>query len=229
LEDTLKAAILVTTVGLLAIATPAPAQDDRQVYKPGNGVTAPWLLREVKPRYPADAMSAGINGLVKLECIVQADGTVGEVRVLESLYPSLDDEAVRVMKEWKFGPGTKDGKAVAVLVEVEMSFTTVRGPRLDSADVFKQGPGITLPKKLQGGNPSYTENARAAAIQGTVVLDCVVLDTGTVGDVRVSKSLDRELDAEAIRTLRQWRFTPGEREGRPVPVQVSVEMTFSLR
>jgi TonB family protein len=133
------------------------------------------------------------------------------------------------MKEWKFGPGTKDGKAVAVLVEVEMSFTTVRGPRLDSADVFKQGPGITLPKKLQGGNPSYTENARAAAIQGTVVLDCVVLDTGTVGDVRVSKSLDRELDAEAIRTLRQWRFTPGEREGRPVPVQVSVEMTFSLR
>jgi TonB family protein len=225
----MKGLILLTTACLLATAPAVRAQDDPQVYKPGNGVTAPRLLREVKPRYPPEAVNAGINGLVKLECVVEADGTVGRVRVLESLYPSLDEEAVRVMKEWKFGPGTKDGKAVAVLVEVEMAFTTVRGPRLDSADVFKPGPGITLPKKLQGANPSYTPNAHAAGIQGAVVIDCVVLDDGTVGDARVSKSLDRELDAEAIRTLRQWRFTPGEREGRPVPVQVSVEMTFALR
>jgi periplasmic protein TonB len=82
---------------------------------------------------------------------------------------------------------------------------------------------------LQNKTPSYTPKARAAGIQGRVVLDCVVLDDGTVGDVRVSKSLDADLDAEAIRTLRQWKFTPGETDGHAVPVQVSIEMTFSLR
>jgi TonB family protein len=75
----------------------------------------------------------------------------------------------------------------------------------------------------------YTAEARRAGIQGTVLLDCVVLVDGTVGDVRVGKHLDPDLDAEAIRALRQWRFTPGEKDGRAVPVQISVELSFLLR
>jgi TonB family protein len=221
--------VILTAICLLAIAPPGRAQENVQVYKPGNGITAPKVVKDVKPSYPADALRTGINGAVKMECIVRPDGTVSDVRVVQPLYPSIDDEAVKVLKQWTFSPGTKDGKPVAVQVEVEMTFTTRGGPRLDSADVFKPGPDITLPKKLQGANPSYTPNAQAAGIQGTVVIDCVVLDDGIVGDARVSKSLDQELDAEAMRTLRQWRFTPGERQGRPVPVQVSVEMTFALR
>jgi TonB family protein len=228
MEDTMKGVIL-TTMCLLAGSMPAGAQGDPQVYKPGADVSAPKVVKDVKPAYPVDAMQTGVNGGVKLECVVQADGTVTDVHVVEPLYPSIDDEAVKVLKQWTFSPGMKDGKPVPVQVQVEMTFNMRVGPRLDSADVFKPGPNITLPKKLEGGNPSYTPNAQAAGIAGTVVLDCVVLDNGKVGDVRVSKSLDRELDAEAIRTLRQWRFTPGERDGRPVPVQISVEMNFSLR
>jgi TonB family protein len=223
----MKTAIFVA-ISLLPAVASALAQDSPP-YRPGNGVMAPRLVREIKPTYPAEAMQAGIVGRVKLECVVEADGTVGSVRVLETLHPSLDDESVRVVKQWTFNPGTKDGQAVPVLVEVEMSFTLGRGPRLGSADVFKQGPGITLPKAVHNPNPTYTSEARAAGIQGTVLLDCVVLDDGTVGDVRVSTSLDKGLDAEAMRTLRQWRFTPGEKDGRQVPVQVSVEMTFTLR
>jgi periplasmic protein TonB len=110
-----------------------------------------------------------------------------------------------------------------------MSFTTVRGPHLGSTDVFRSGPGITLPKLVHETKPSYSATARNAGVQGNVVLDCVILTDGTVGDVRVSKPLDSDLDAEAIRTVRQWKFTPGEKEGQAVPVQVSVELTFTLR
>jgi protein TonB len=89
------------------------------------GVTAPRLIEDVKPRYSPEAMQAKIQGSVSLEAVVQADGTVGEVRVTRSLDPKfgLDDEAVSCLKKWRFKPGMKDGVAIAVLVEVQMSFT----------------------------------------------------------------------------------------------------------
>jgi len=95
------------------------------VSRPGGSVTAPRVVKDVKPRYGAEAMRAKIQGTVQLEAVVQADGTVGEVRVIRSLDREfgLDDEAVACLKQWRFTPGTKDGVAVPVLVSVEMSFT----------------------------------------------------------------------------------------------------------
>ena len=99
-------------------------QKDEQVQKPGNGVTAPRIVREVKPNYTRDAMDAKIQGAVWLEAVVLEDGTVGTVKVTKSLDTEhgLDEEAVKAMKQWTFKPGTKDGKAVPVQIEVEMTF-----------------------------------------------------------------------------------------------------------
>jgi TonB family protein len=60
-------------------------------------------------------------------------------------------------------------------------------------------------------------------------LECVVLPDGTVGEVRMVERLHPELDEQAIRTLRQWTFKPGTKNGVPVPVRTEVEMTFNLR
>ncbi len=94
------------------------------VERPGNGVVSPRLLKEVKPSYPAKARGAKIKGVVVMEAVVEANGSVGEVRVRQSLDRAfgLDDAAVKTLKKWRFAPGTKDGIAVPVLVEVEMSF-----------------------------------------------------------------------------------------------------------
>jgi periplasmic protein TonB len=94
-------------------------------YRPGNGVTSPTLLREVKPNYTADAMRAKIQGVVWLEAVVLQDGSVGQVRVTRSLDPTfgLDQEAERTVKKWLFRPGTRLGQPVPVLIEIEMSFT----------------------------------------------------------------------------------------------------------
>ena len=95
------------------------------MYRPGTGITLPRLVKEVKPKYTPEAMRARIEGWVKLEAVVLETGEVGDVDVIESLDKvyGLDDEAVKCMSQWRFEPGTKDGKPVAVRVEVEMSFT----------------------------------------------------------------------------------------------------------
>jgi periplasmic protein TonB len=94
-------------------------------YRPGSGIELPRVVREIKPQYTADAMRAKIQGMVVLECVVQADGTVGNVRVVRSLDAvfGLDQEAVKAARQWLFVPGTRQGQPVAVLVTIELTFT----------------------------------------------------------------------------------------------------------
>ena len=95
------------------------------VYQPGNGVSTPRLVREVKPNYTADAMRAKIQGVALLECVILPDGTVGEVKILNSIdkVHGLDEEAIKAAKQWRFSPGLRFGQPVAVLVKIELTFT----------------------------------------------------------------------------------------------------------
>ena len=115
-------------------------------------------------------------------------------------------------------------------------------PRLDArpapaAPAFAPGvgrqgdAGLTLPRVRSEKKPAYTREAMQAKLQGTVVLDLVVQADGTVGDVRVVKSLDRAygLDEQAVNAVKEWRFSPGSKGGKPVPVVVQIEMTFTLK
>ncbi|MGO9269165.1 MAG: TonB family protein [Terriglobia bacterium] len=95
--------------------------------------------------------------------------------------------------------------------------------------IFQAGEDITPPKGLYTPEAQYTEEARRQGIEGTVVLEIVVEASGNVSDVKVAKSLDPGLDASAVKTVRNWRFEPGTRDGRAVRVAVHVEMSFKLR
>jgi protein TonB len=96
---------------------------------------------------------------------------------------------------------------------------------------YRPGNGVLLPKPLREVKPQYTADAMRAKVQGTVLLECVVLPDGTVGKVEVVRSLDSAfgLDQEAIKAAKQWRFAPGTRFGEPVAVLVTIELTFTLR
>jgi periplasmic protein TonB len=95
------------------------------VYRPGNGVTLPRLLREVKPDYTTDAMRAKVQGTVLLECVVNINGEVEQIKVVRSLDQTfgLDQQAIKAAKQWRFAPATRLGQPVAVLVTIELSFT----------------------------------------------------------------------------------------------------------
>ena len=96
-----------------------------EAYQIGNGVVAPRLIKEMKPAYTADAMRARIQGVVSMEAVVLPDGSVGLVRIIGSLDRTfgLDNEAVAAVKRWRFAPGTLSGRAVPVLVNIELAFT----------------------------------------------------------------------------------------------------------
>jgi TonB family protein len=95
------------------------------IYRPGNGVSTPRVLREVKPTYTAEAMRAKVQGSVFLECVVLPDGSVGRVEVVKSLDPTfgLDQEAIKAARQWRFAPATRFGEPVAVLVTIALDFT----------------------------------------------------------------------------------------------------------
>ena len=96
---------------------------------------------------------------------------------------------------------------------------------------YRPGAGITLPEVVQEVKPAYTAEAMRAKVQGVVWIECIVMPDGSVGNVKITKSLDPVfgLDEQAIAAARKWRFKPGMRQGQPVPVIITIELTVTLR
>jgi len=88
-----------------------------------------------------------------------------------------------------------------------------------------------LPVPVHQEKAVYTEAAMDAGIQGSVLLEVVVLPDGSSGPVTVVRSLDSEngLDQQAVAALKRWTWKPGTRDGEPARVAVQVEMRFTLR
>jgi TonB family protein len=105
----------------------------------------------------------------------------------------------------------------------------IAGGVLAQDQVYKIGNGVTSPVLTKEVKPNYTKSPMRRKVQGVVELTAVVLTDGTVDHVKVIRSLDEELDEQAVKAARQWRFRPGTKDGQPVAVQVSIELTFTLR
>jgi TonB family protein len=94
--------------------------------------------------------------------------------------------------------------------------------------VYRVGGGVSAPRALYSPDPEYSEEARKAKYQGTVVLWVVVGPDGRPHDVRVQRSVGMGLDEKAIEAVRTWRFEPARKDGQPVAVQINVEVNFRL-
>ena len=97
--------------------------------------------------------------------------------------------------------------------------------------IYRPGSGVSVPQVTKQVKADYTSEARANRIEGTVTLDVVIKADGVVRDVTVAGSLDSiyGLDRNAVAAMKQWEFKPGMKDGKAVPVRVSVEMNFSLK
>src|SRR5262245_4257183 len=181
------------------------------------------------------------------------------VRSLDKRF-GLDDEAVRVAKLWQFEPARKDGFPVPVIVSIVVSFklsagsgtslplgvpsgrftaSTAPAPSLiESDEEFAKGayrpndPGVAAPTIKKRVPPTFPSGAKARDVPNAQVeLDAIVMPDGTIGKVRVAKSLDKRagvngFDAAAIAAVRQWTFEPGKKDGTAVPVVVKLIVSF---
>ena len=171
-------------------------------------------------------MRAKIQGAVVMQAVVDKEGKPTEIKIVKSLdkQHGLDDKAIEALGAWRFKPAMKDGKPVAALVTVEMTFT------LRDRQVYdKTFTEVKAPVVLKERKPSYTAEAMHRKAEGSVEVEGIVQADGTITDLRVLKALDPDLDAEALAVVKQWTFRPATLNGRPVPYRVQIELTFTLR
>ena len=93
---------------------------------------------------------------------------------------------------------------------------------------FHVGNGVSAPRALETPDPEYSEEARKAKFQGVVVLWLIVGPDGKPRDIKVTRPLGMGLDQKAIEAVNRWRFEPAMKDGRPVAVQINVEVNFRL-
>jgi TonB family protein len=134
------------------------------------------------------------------------------------------------------GPGSGGGSGTGTGTGIGPGTGSGLGPGWGGGfggGAYRPGSGIENPVPVKEVRPEYTADAMRAKIQGMVQLECVVLPDGSVGEVRVTRSLDPVfgLDQKAIVAAKQWKFVPGKlrQTGQPVSVLVLIELTFTLR
>jgi len=183
---------------------------------------------------------AGADGAGLVVFTIRRDGSIVNVRMERSSGNRIvDGEAVRAVRQTTQLPDLP-GVFSKPTLTVHLNFQAtapVKPPALiadgavSQVSAAGQDKGLTLPRPIREVKPEYTALAKEMRIQGTVLMKVVVLVSGDVGDIEVIRSLDTQygLDDRAIEAVRQWKFEPGRRDGKVVPVQVTIEMSFTLR
>ncbi len=191
----------------------------------GGDLEPPAKIHGRPPRYPEAAHQARIEGQVILRALIDRQGNVTNVEVLQGLATGLDEEAVAAIEQWKFQPATLNGEPVDVHWDLAISFRLGRrleGPIYASEDVRPPG-------KIHGPQPRYTEAARKARVQGEVIVRAIIDRRGDVARVEVVQGLSMGLDEETVAAIRQWKFRPATLNGEPVNVIHDLTVNFRLQ
>jgi protein TonB len=108
--------------GVVPGALPGEPGEPGAILRPGGNVTFPVLLARVDPIYPEAARRARLEGMLILEAVITAAGDVQDVHVLKSIHPLLDAAAAQAVRQWRYRPATRNGRAVPVYLTVTVSF-----------------------------------------------------------------------------------------------------------
>jgi TonB family protein len=117
-------------------------------------------------------------------------------------------------------------QAAAIRKEQGAKAVTIR--QASGSNVFRVGNGVTAPAVISKAEPEYTEEARLAKYQGTVVVSTEIGPDGVAQSMKVIRGLGLGLDEQAVKAISQWKFKPGTKDGQPVPVTATIEVNFRL-
>ena len=214
-----------------------PRLEDYGVPEFPGGREAEMKFLAENMRYPQEAREQGIEGKVIVKFTVSDEtGEIQNPRVVRSVHPALDAEALRLVKampRWTVAGDPDKGKLTSVEVEMPIEF------KLDGQPLSKVYDKVNELPQFPGGNHAlfqfikdnqrYPQIAKENGIQGRVILQFVVDETGKVSDPKVLRSVDPSLDAEAIRIVKAMpRWTPGVKDGKAVAVRYTLPVNFSL-
>ena len=208
----------------------------------GMDKMANYLSENIK--YPEEAKDKGISGRVFLSFVIEKDGSVTDVKVMRSVDPIVDNEAVRVVKampKWK--PGTMKGKPVRVSYVLPISFKLDESAMTakKSNEKIYETPE-TMPEYVGGteamikylqDNIAVPEKYKEmeAKAQYRVMVKFVVEADGSVTEVETVKPepSKQDLNDEAVRVVKGMpKWKPGTMDGKPVRVRYLLPVTYKL-
>jgi len=150
---------------------------------------------------------------------------LAQVLFLEKRYA----DAAKVAREQLESVGAEDSTAQpARVVLCQARAALPEEPAPEGAESPRKEGQVTRPAKIAGPPPVYTEEARKAKVEGTVILECVVDREGCVRQPKVLQGLSNGLSEAALAALRQWVFQPATLEGKPVSVYYTLSVTFKV-
>jgi TonB family protein len=211
--------------------------------------------RMVQPEYPEAALKAGIEGAVELRALVGSNGKTRELTLVKG-DPVFAVPAVQAVRKWRFHPVLVKGKPVETVYGLRVRFVLIlreavtdlkiESPLEDEpttgdvqADVEFDTPeghvyrvskqsGVVSPKIIYQRDPEFSEKARELWEQGTVTISLIVGTDGKPRNLKVECSSAPDLNENSLAAVKEWRFQPGTKDGKPVMVGVSVNVDFYL-
>ncbi len=212
---------------LLALATGAMHNKDL-------GLAADYLERAhlADPRHAGQSLTWLAIVRERQENLPETDSLFRQAMALEDPH---SPEAATTMELYGFfldrhGRGEEAAtirhNATAIRQEQGTRGLTIR--KRAGAAAYRVGNGVTPPSVLFKVEPTYTEEARLAKYQGTVVVSTEIGEDGTPQSMQVVRGLGLGLDEQAIKAISQWKFKPGSKDGQPVPVTATIEVNFRL-
>jgi TonB family protein len=236
IASALAAALVVTVSPLRVVAAPQPASTEAR----GRFRTDTRLV--VTPVKVSDSNGNTVGGLSASDFSITEDGVQQVIGVFEfQRADGTEPPASYYILGYYSGNLREDGQfrkiniAVNTPTAAKLDYRTgyYATKRLESA---ASGAGATTapfsyttaPRLIFKKNAEYSEEARKAKYQGTVLLEAEVDASGKVVDIGVVRGLGLGLDERAIEAVQEWRFKPAEKDGKPVSVKTEVEVNFRL-
>ncbi len=203
--------------------------------------TDPIILESNRLEYPDNLRQVGIEGTVLISTEIMADGTVANCKILKSLMcgkDGLDEYTLSNIKKWKFAPFLHNDQPVDVITTLSVNYKKSEkraSVQFCSPDTIslkaESGDFDVSPVRLKTIQPQYPEISKKYGLQGRVILEIEILDNGDIGEVEVRKSVHSGhggLDEAAVTAVKQWKFKPAQRKGKPVSCWVAFPVDFKL-
>jgi len=197
---------------------------------PENGTSLPIATDAPAVQYSKEAETNKIEGTVVLMIGINAKGKVEIAEVVKGLGYGLDEKALDTVKKWQFQPALQEGKPIAMVAKVDVSFHFYHpDPPPDLSKYQKTAKdGASPPRPLYAPAPEYplTVQMQIPKSGGVVIVGAGIGTDGSVEVVFIAKSQGPIMDKIALETVKKWRFTPAMKDGNPVPVRINVEVSF---
>ncbi len=250
--------ILFSFLMIGIFVSPLSGLKAQNVYPPtcygGNKLLRAFIKEEMI--YPEIALKKNIEGTVELSFIVEPDGVVSNLNVVQSVSPEIDEEAIRIFKKILWNPATELGKPIALNHSAKLKFSIKKYKKLikergyeyfsypyepidTSNHVYAMKEVDKYPKPIFSSadvnfnnflirNLKYPETAFKQNISGEVKLKFVVEQSGRMSNIKIVETVGGGTTEEAIRVLKLMKWHPGIYKGKAVRSFMEIEIKFDI-